>query len=567
MAIDGHPQQSTAGTASTAVLATIGHDAEDTDRPDWRDPVSVAHQDLWMRCREAYEGTDALLANARRYLPKHKKEKAEDYNARVAHSAAFNAYGITITGLLGLAFAKEPTLGADVPRQLKAHAENIDGRGTPLALFARNLAEEGMVVGSAGFMVLYPPRPADATARDEHEGVLRPYWAPILIEDVYSWDYQTVGAREVMTQLVVREFTRKRKGRFGFERVTRFREFRRDVEMLGLAAPVEFAVWEERKTTTAGSTVTELVPIESGVLTNGVGAPFSRIPFVPTILGRATSPVTARPPLKDLLDIMLKAFRIDSDRTFLMHQACVPIPVRKGYVSPQRAAMLGDSQGQMAPAARTGGGAAAPNVLMDLPADTKDFSGASFGWAEITGSAFAPTKDEMEKLKAEMGALGMAFLAPSTRAAETADARRLDARIENASLASSMSRLESVIEEGLILHAEYLGLAITKDSEKSGGSFTVNRDYERTVLSDAAITTYSNLVLADQLTLETFYAILQQGRALPDGFDAKKEVAQLALMSFDGSAKAAEIPPTRPADPTSGQLADPEVEDTTPPSV
>ena len=202
MAIDGHPQQSTAGTASTAVLATIGHDAEDTDRPDWRDPVSVAHQDLWMRCREAYEGTDALLANARRYLPKHKKEKAEDYNARVAHSAAFNAYGITITGLLGLAFAKEPTLGADVPRQLKAHAENIDGRGTPLALFARNLAEEGMVVGSTGFMVLYPPRPADATARDEHEGVLRPYWAPILIEDVYSWDYQTVGAREVMMSTV-----------------------------------------------------------------------------------------------------------------------------------------------------------------------------------------------------------------------------------------------------------------------------------------------------------------------------------------------------------------------------
>lgn len=498
----------------------IAHDAEDTDRPDWRDPDSHAMRDVWQRCRDAYEGTEALLRSPTRYIFKHPKEKPADYKARVAHSACFNAYAATIDGMVGLAFAKPPVLSKDVPPALVAHAENIDGSGTPLPLFARELAEDGFNTGTAGFMVLYPPRPAGATAQDEKNGTLRPYWRRIAVEDVMSWDVATVGAKEVVTQLVVREHVRQRKGRFGSQLVVQYREFRQDVTgPEGLNAPVTFIVWEERKQEKASKA--DLVPISMGEIVTAKGQPLSRIPYVGVLLGKKRNRFLARPHFLDLLDLMLKAFRIDSDRSYLMHQACVPIPVRKGYAVPKNP--------DGSPTRPASGSAAASNVLMDFPADTPQSSGAGFTWVEIQGTAFEPTGAELEKLKAEMGAMGMNFLAPSTRAAETADARRLDSRIENASLSSFMSTVESGVEEGLILHAEYLGLDVTQFGEQSGGSFTINRDYERTVLSDTMVKTYSELVLAEQLTLETFLEILAQGRALPEGFNVQKELRRLLL--------------------------------------
>lgn len=517
----------------TIVAVTVQADAPDADRPDWRDPESRAMEGIWQTCRDAYDGTDAMLARPKRYLPKHRKEKPEDYRARCEHSAVFNTYAATVNGLTGLAFAKEPTLGKDVPAAIREHAENIDGAGTTLGNFARELTEDGIAVGTSGFMVLYPPRPAGATAEAEINGTLRPYWRRIRVEDVYSWDHATVGAREMLTQLVVREQVRRRAGRFGYETVTHYREFRHDVTgPLGLKEPVTYIVWEERQTDRKKRS--ELVPVSTGFIVNGRGESLSRIPYVGVLMGRRVNKMFGRPLLKDLLDLMLKAFRIDSDRSYLMHLACVPIPLRKGYQSPARVAAIGDAQGNVAQIARaTGGAVAAPNVLMDLPADTPQASGIDFRWVEIQGTAFAPTKDELEKLKAEMGALGLQFLAPSTRAAETEGARRLDARIENATLSSLLSRVESAIEEGQILHAEYLGLDATVFGEQSGGSFTCNRDFERTVLSEAMIKVYSDLVMAEQLTLETFLELLRQGRALPDGVSIEQEIGRLRGLLFD----------------------------------
>jgi hypothetical protein len=539
------PQQSQAvpGVDANAVLvAAIGPDAEAHDRPDWRDPESLHLEKTWETCREAYEGTDALIANARKYLPKHKKEKAEDYRARCEHSAVFNSFAATVNGLNGLAFAKEATLGSDVPQKLRDHAENIDGAGTTLHGFARQLSLDGLMLGTTGFMVLYPTRPDGATAFDEKQGTLRPYWRQIAVEDIHSWDFASVGARDVLTHLVVREQVRRRHGRFGSRMVTQYREFIHDVTSdEGLAAPVTYIVWEEVKLNDRDKKP-PLVPVSIGTIMNARGTSLSRIPYVGVLFGSRRGKLFARPPLKDLLDLMLKAFRIDSDRSYLMHLACVPIPVRKGYKAPVSMTQLGDSQGGTVQVARAGGGSvAAPNVLMDLPADTPNASGVDFRWAEIQGTAFQPTKDELDKLKAEMGAMGMQFLAPSSRAAETADARRQDARIENATLSSFMSTLESAIEEGLIIHAEYLGLEIRASGEQSGGSWTVNRDFERTILGPEMIKTYSDLVLADQLTLETFLDLLAQGRALPDGFDATREVARLRQLAGDRERRAEDL--------------------------
>lgn len=535
-------------------IASTGETADKEERPDWRAPESVERLEEWQRCRDAFEGTSALIANARTYIPKHPLEHLSDYRARVAHSAVFNTYAAVIDGLVGLAYAKAPTFGKDVHPTIIEHAENIDGAGTTLHNFAQELTEDGLTVGTSGFMVYYPPRPPDATAQDELNGTLRPYWRRIHIEDVISWDDATIGARTYLTQLVIRESLKRKKGRFGRETVEVYREFLHDVEHHGIAAPVTWILWEKR--TDEKKKVT-FVPIQGGFIQTSKGVSLSRIPYVGVLMGRRRNRMIARPRLHDLLDLMMKGFRIDSDRCWLMHKACVPIPVRKGYKAPT------DADGK--PIRGNRRGAAASNVIMDLPADTPERSGASFSWAEISGTGFQPTKDELEKLKAEQGALGLSFLAPSTRQAETADARRLDARIENASLSTLMSVVESAIEEGLILHAEYLGLTVTTAGEQSGGSWTCNRDYERTILSEGMIKIYSELVLSDQLTLETFLEILLQGRALPDGFNIEQEATRLKRIAADRAEEAARryaematrLATTRETDPSTGSSESP----------
>lgn len=509
--------------------STTDENTDDADQPNWRCPESKRMAPTWTKCRDAYDGTDALLNT--RYIPKHPKEGLADYRARLAHSAVFNAFGATISGLVGLAFAKTPKLGDDVPSKITSWAENFDGAGTTIGNFARGRLEDGLLVGSCGLMVLYPPRPEGANASDENDGLLRPYARPIDIEDVYSWDTEVVGAREYLTQLVIHEGVKRRKGRFGREIVNTYREFRHDVTgPLGVKEPVTYIIWEERED--AKKRVV-FVPTAAGFIVNGKGESLSRIPYEGLLLGRALNRMIARPALKDLLDLMLKAFRIDSDRCYLMHQACVPIPVRKGYRK--------DLSTEGAESSRRGrGSAAASNVIMDLPGDTPQFSGASFTWAEIQGTAFQPTKDELEKIKAEMGAVGISFLAPSTRAAETADARRLDNRIDNATLSGWLSLLESMMEGALMLMAEYGNLEMVKNGEQTSGSFTVNRDFETTIMGADMIKAYSDLVLADQLTLETFLDILQSGRALPEGFNATREVSQLKLLATQRSEEAAQ---------------------------
>lgn len=477
---------------------------------------------VWMRARDAYEGTDALAARPRYYLPKHKKEQPDDYKYRVAHAVPFNGFRAAIQGFVGLAFAKPPTLGGDVPREIRAHAENIDGRGRHLNVFAKDITEDGATVGSVGVLLDYPTRPENATAQDELNGYLRPYWIHVRAEDVLSWDHTMIGAREMLTQLVLQETATVKVGRFGRKTVTRYRVYTQDVANLGITAPVLFSVLEARKSKTS-SGETDYIEIASGVVKTKRGN-ISKIPFEGALLGTPTSSMTARPWLKDLLDLMLAHYRVASDRGWLMHQSCVPIPVRKGYKAPV------DRDGNPRPAA-----IAAANVLMDLPADTKEHSDIGFKFVEVAGTAFEPTAKELERMKQEMGTLGLQFLAPSSRAAETADARRIDSRIEHASLSSMMSVIDDLIERCLILHAEFMGLEIVRSGEKDGGSFSTNRDFERTALSAEMIKVYMELNLNGQLSMETLLEILERGRALPDGFDRAKEIRRLYLMQPEPS--------------------------------
>jgi hypothetical protein len=105
-------------------------------------------------------------------------------------------------------------------------------------------------------------------------------------------------------------------------------------------------------------------------------------------------------------------------------------------------------------------------------------AGGDFKWVEPAGTGLERLALlVLEKLR-QIAALGVSFLMTDTRAAETAEAKRLDAAAENATLATAATGIQDAINLALEIHAWYLGI------EKVGAPvLTISHDFESTTMA------------------------------------------------------------------------------------
>jgi Domain of unknown function (DUF4055) len=459
------------------------------DTPDQTHPGYRAMQPAWSRIRDLLGGTDAVRAARELYLPKHAAETADDYSVRLKLGVLFNGLARTVSAMTGLVTAKDVAVGEDNAVAVHQHWENIDGRGTHGAVFARRLLREGMAMGRAGVLVDAPPvaTAGRALSRAEEQALgVRPYWRRYRTEDIRDWGFTTVDGATVLSHLVLRESFLERTGRFRTQEVTEYR-------VLTWTGPFAITVERWREERSGGQRRVALM----GEATPIVGPRF--IPFALLAVGETEDDdqFVTRPPLLDLADINLAHYRLDTERRNLERLGCLPVPVRTGYVAQPD----------------EGPKPIGPNVMMDVPI------GGSFAWAEPTGTAFEPTAKDLKEMERRMAALGLAFLESDTRGAETAEAKRLDATAQNASLSSAARALEDMLETALGFHAEYLRV--------DGGSASVNMDFERTVMDPTLIATLNQAVVAGNLSQETFLNLLRRGRVLGDDFNVEDEIRRI----------------------------------------
>lgn len=476
---------------------------------------------VWRTARDFYAGTRAVHANIDAYLPRHPAEEDDEYHDRGRFSELFNGYRRTITGMAGQVFKKPPVLGSDVPDVIKKHADDIDGRGNAIGIFLYRFFIDCLTTGCGGVLVdtnttRQPGEEPLNSAEEERLGV-RPYWVRYDAEDIISWQHERIDGRLMLTQLVLREMKQVPAGVFGIKTTEMYRVYRLAHKVENdddaLRRVVTFEEWEKVDDPSKHDGASVVKTGVTGEIMN-----VDRIPFVAFMLGAPTSALTAEPPLQDLLDLNLGHFRVSSDRRWLMHLACVPVPVRKGYQPPATA------KGKKPVAMRFG-----PNIMQDLPKD------GDFQWAEVTGAAFVPTGEEIKEIEKRMAAVGLAFLASDTRGAETAVAKTIDASAQNATLSSSADLFDDGCEQLVALHALHMKLIEPKlDGTISAGSLSTNREFEKQLLDAGKLSAYSAMQTAGQFTLETLWKLLERGGELPDDFDPKKEKAQLELEADTG---------------------------------
>lgn len=458
----------------------------------------------WTLCRDVYGGTERLRENYKDHLWQAVGETDEEFKKRASQLEVFPAMKQTVDGLTGVVFRVEPKLGTDVPQIIAAHCENIDGQGSHISVFLKELFRDALRDGHQGILVDVPVTIAEGkrkftTSGQEQRAGVRPIWIQIYPDNILSWRVGIRDGRVILTQLVVRETSEEPDGIFSSTDVTRYRKYK--IEETGL---VSFRIWNEDQVNNWTERSYE-EPESAGFITNQV-----EIPFVCVYGGPRLGPLVSVPPLIDLAHANISHTNVVSDRRNGLHSAMHPILVVKGRQRKPQAvseAAAKDADDTMD---------LGPGVGIDLPA-TPD---ADVKYVEHAGKALGEGRNEIQDIEKRMAAMGLAMLQHDTRAAETAEAKRIEKDEKTANLSSAARSLQDGAEMCLIYHANYMRLP-------QGGSLIVNRQFEVKPLEPSMVTALSNMVGNGQLSLETLWKIMERQELLPEEFESEDELARI----------------------------------------
>lgn len=484
----------------------------DMDRPDKPCKAAEAQLPDLQMMRDLWEGNTTLHRQGTLYLPQAPGEAVQNYNVRLQRAVLFNATRNTIVGLTGYVFREDPELGDDVPvvisgaesddeagtAAVEGHWENIDLAGTHGSVWLRDRFADAMTAGHAAIFVEYPATEGKQTAGQEQRGEVRPYWLPILKENILSWRSMIEHGRLVLTQLVLRECTMVPHGLFGERKQERYRVLYREGGVVG---------WR-------------LLEVHSNVVVEvgqGLYPTQDEIPVaeIPTAGKRAL--FESDPPFLDLGYLNLAHYRQWSDYDTSIHKTCVPIYWEAGV-----------DQDALPQA----GQQATPLVLGPNAVRRSTNPAFKIGYASHDGAALGMCKAALDDLKQGMAELGLAALASSKRVAETATAKEMDKSATDSVLAVNARGLQDAVERALYFHARYLRLP-------GGGSIEINRDYEGEGMDPAKMTAWATL--AEKLGVPPRFVLdrLLDAGEIPEGTDLDALELEMMAQSAAKEAQAA----------------------------
>lgn len=461
----------------------------------------TAAADQWSRCRDCFDGGDAVKAADHKYLPPlpthlENPEKYKEYKLRALF---YNATGRTVEGLSGAIFQKAPTV--TLPKALEDQLKDVTLTGVSADSFALKSTREVLVTGRYGVLV---DMSGDAAAEQ------RPYWVGYRAEDIVSWRTTRRGGDQVLTRVVLREIAEEPdpKDQFGTVDVEQYRvlelidvAYVQTIWRKGDVNKDEWAPW-----TPTGQTEPELIPERRG-------KPLDFIPF--EFLGPTSNlPEVEKPPLLDLVDVNLSHYRTMADLEHGRHYVALPTPWVAGLV--------GDKQGPL----KMG-----PSVVWELEATGKA------GMVEFTGQGLGALDKASEEKRHMMATLGARLLEEQPAGHETATAVEMRHAGEHASLRTVAQSVETGLTTILRWHAWWMGIEATP--EDVDAAFELNKEFFsiQATADDvkAALLAYQ----ADAISFLTFYDRLQKGGWAREDVSAEDERKEIERQA----------PPAPPPDP------------------
>lgn len=454
-------------------------------------PVDLRHKSYgesvprWQRCRDCYDGSDAVKKRADQHLPKldgHKTKHPEKYKDYQLRALFYNALSRTVDGLAGAIMQRAPAV--DLPAGIDVNLlRDVTRGGKSLEMFALDVAKEVLTVGRYGILV---DMPREEDVPDGQEAL--PFLVGYCAESIINWRTEKRGGTEVLTRLVLAEqYEVEDEGdEFAITEETQFRVLRLDGE--GEAAEYRQQVW--RKEGKEFAVVEEVTPTRRG----------DKLDFIPFIfLGpTSTEPAIEKPPLDDLAHVNLAHYRNSADYEHGLHWTALPTPWVAGKAD--------DGTGVLSI------GSTEAWVLSE---------NGKAGMLEFSGSGLSAIQTAMETKQKQMATLGARLLEDGSGAAETATAVGMRHSGEHATLRTVAQSIESGLTSALRIFCWFISVVPTINEVEA--SFELNKDFFATRMTTADLQALVQAFQADAISFETFYHNLTKGEVARPNVTAEEE--------------------------------------------
>lgn len=461
-------------------------------------------------------GTTRMHQRAPDYIAKWDAEEDGVYRIRRTCETVFEGLGRTLSAATGMLFAKPPAIEWNQSEAaISPHWDNLDGAGTKGTVLAKRFSEAAIRDGLGLILVDHPGRPnvpivTDLTAIEFN---LRPTWACYGRSQILNWRTAVIQNQRKLTLVVLHECGEVAVGEYGIASSDRYRVLRLILTPTGYQAT--WTLYEQQKDD--ASEPEHFAAIGGGVFKNRSGQIADRLPVAVAYTGRTDAPMQATIPLLGVAWANLSHWQQSTDLRFYRKLCAFPQPTVIGTLAPDATGTPGKL--------RIG-----PMVGVQLAAE----AGATFTWTELAGTSMDQLeKGILEKVQ-QMAKMGVAFMQTDTRAAETAEAKRLDATAENSTLATAAQGIEDALNMAFELHAWYLGI-----EKASAPVISINRDYGDTAMASDMLTAFAGAVQNAGIPVRLLLEQMQVGGLIgPDEDLDALEVEILANQQAKADAEA-----------------------------
>ena len=476
---------------------------------------------------------DDLLAGTRRmhdqntiYIRKWTDEDQKVYNIRSKIEQLFEGLSRTLSAAVGMLFARPPTMEWQTSEGLlEDFWENVDLAGTSGPVFVKKFTDTAMRDGVAVILVDYPQMPRDEKGvkieiDSKQEALLgiRPTLAFYGRAALMNWRTSKINNKLAVTQLTLWEPTALEDGDYGVRVVDRYRVLRleemteKESEEVG-----HYATWTVYEKHTENNEDT-FKWVAEGVFLNSKGEAYDRLPVGLAHTGRSDEILVASIPLLGVAWANLAHYQLSTALRFSLDVSGFPQPTVIGELAKEPGP---GGVGLVAANLKIG-----PMVTVTVTKGNKDTGPSDFRWTAAPTEGFKSLYDfGVAEKKRQMAELGMSFLAGDTRQAETAEAKRLDATAENATLSTGAQGVDDAMNQA------WKHVCWFMDIESSGVPvIKLNRDFESVAMDPTTMAVYVAAVDKAGFPIRLLLEAWQLGGRIPPDVDLDELELEMAAV-------------------------------------
>lgn len=404
-------------------------------------PQHTAMLPVWEECRNFAGGEDLVKEHdlscggevgVAYLVKKSSKQTPLKYARYVDGAVLFEGMALTVRGLKGLVFARDPDL--KIPTGAEALVADADLQGTPLKELAEKALEEILITGRGGILVDHTISREGLSKLDEDKELIRPYMSLFAAEDIISWRFTRVGSIQVLTELLLKEEPEYDEE---YNIVTSYLEYK----ILDIKLPTQRL--QVIRITEAKDEKGDVIYNETILATpKRKKLPIDFIPFF-FFSVNGTDWTPAKPPLYGLVKINRAHYRNSAQLEHGLDYCGNPSPVLAGFPE-----LFGDE--------------ASGEEKKDIEIDsskalvTRESTG-KWGYLEFTGTGLMNIERALDRKESMMAKLGSRMLYENKKSAEAAEALKIRYSGESASLADIANVLSRTFSAAFAFECGWYG--------------------------------------------------------------------------------------------------------------